>query len=266
MRSNKKECLKEVDLEQDDLDGVSYFRHELFRVYAVSLTFKGVDFRQAVISECYFRNCVFIDCDFRGARIKSTNFQGAEFSDCKFSYAEFSSTDIGIDPLSKNLPQEENLKQRLAQNLRANYASLGDYDGVNFAIRIELSATKEHYRKAAFSREPYYRNKKEYNGYGRVFYLVKFFRFWVLDKLWGNGEHPGRMLVSVPILLFLFASAVSYFSDSSLAVTIPDVSKVFVVGGDAVTLSASGVITVTLFRYVVLGLFVSSLVKRISRR
>lgn len=266
MKTNKKKGIKEKDLEQDDLTEVSFARHELSRVYAVGLTFENVDFKQSIISECYFRKCTFTNCDFTGALIRSTNMQGSEFSGCKFLYAAFTQTEIGIDPLSRNLPSEENLKQRLAQSLRMNYASLGHYEGVNFAIRVELAATMEHLKKAAFSRESYYRNKDEYRGLGRLRYIAKFLTFWLLDKLWGNGEQPARMFISVPAILLFIAFLISFGSRQNLGAIILATVETFVIDGDPAAFAVGWVITITLLRYVVLGLFVSSLVKRLSRR
>lgn len=266
MKVNKKNLVKEQELQKGDLPDLNFERHELVRVYAVGLTFTKVSFKQSILDECYFRNCIFKNCDFTGANIFRTNFQGADFIGCTFDYTEFHTTHIGLIPLSRNLPCWENTKMRLAKNLRMNYASIGDYEGVNFAIKIELSATREHLWKATFSNEGYYRGKEEYSGIGRASYLAKYLSFWFLDKLWGNGESPARMLLSVPLILVMFAIANSVSLVQPLAPLIQEVFSAFLVGGASTILGFAATSTLTMFRYMVIGLFVSSLVRRISRR
>lgn len=266
MKLNKKEHIKEKELEEEDLKDLNFERYELTRVYAVGLTFTDVSFKQSIIHECYFRNCVFRNCDFTGANISQTNFQGADFIGCTFNYTNFQGTQIGIAPLRKNLPGWENIKLQLAKNLRMNYASIGDYNGVNFAIRVELEATMEHLKKAAFSREAYYRGKKEYSGVGRIWYILKFVWFWLLDKLWGNGEKPVRMLVSIPLLLLVIAFICNVVLGQSFGTSVKETSTVFFIGGASNMLGIYASSVISVLRYVVMGLFVSILVRRLSRR
>lgn len=266
MKKNKKKLVKEQELEEEDLAGLSFERHELVRVFAVELVFSKVSFKQSLMDECYFRNCVFKNCDFTGANISRTNFQGADFIGCTFDYTTFHGTRIGLLPLSRNLPCWENTKMQLAKNLRMNYASIGDYEGVNFAIKIELSSTREHLWKAAFSNEGYYRGKKEYAGLGRASYFLKYVSFWFFDKLWGNGESPARMFISVPLILLIFAITNSLILVHPMGPLMMEVSSVFLAGGTSAMLGFFATSALTLFRYIVIGLFVSSLVRRISRR
>jgi len=266
MKTNKKKVIKEQDLEQSDLIDQSFERNELNRVYAVDLTFNKISFKQAIINKCYFRNCIFKNCDFTGCQVTTTNMQGSDFIGCTFNYATFRETYIGIDPLSHNLPGWENLKLSLAKGLRMNYASIGDWDGVNFAIRVELNATKEHLRKAAFSRESYYRKKKEYNGIGRVIYICKFLYFFLMELLWGNGEKPLRMFVSVPVILVVFTCIVSVVIEKSFIEILKETILFFLIGGESSILGNIMLAMLSVFRYMVIGLFVSSLVRRLSRR
>jgi hypothetical protein len=270
MKKNKKVLLKEKEILEEDLKGINFERHELIKVYAVGLKFVGVNFRQSIIDGCYFRRCIFRDCDFTGANIIRTNFQGTDFIGCTFDYTTFSGTQIGITPLSKNLPSWENLKMQLAKNLRLNYASIGDYEGVNFAIKVELSATLEHLRKAAFSRESYYRGKKEYSGMGRIRHVFKFMWhfMWHLgfDLLWGNGEKPIRMLISIPLMLVAMALIFTVSVDMSILDSVKETAHVFFIGGASIKIGLWSSAVINIFRYVVIGLFVSSLVRRLSRR
>jgi hypothetical protein len=266
MNENKKKLLKEKDLLQEDVSEMNFEKHELIRVYAVGITFKEKTFRQSIIDQCYFRRCIFNDCDFTGAHISNTNFQGANFSGCTFDYTIFKTTDIDTIPLSKNLPNGENLKMQLARNLRANYASIGDYARVNFAIKIENSAKLAHLKKAAFSRESYYRKKKEFSGIGRVSHMVQFVSFYALDKLWGNGEKPLRMLYSIPILLTLLSCLFSLFSTHPISYYLTQTFLIFFIGKSSSNIDLVPTIVIVVFRYLAMGLFLSSVVRRLTRR
>lgn len=266
MLDNKKIFLKETEIQESDLDKLNFKKHELVRVYAVKKKFINVSFMQSIISECYFRNCIFKDCDFTGANISNTNFQGADFIGCTFDYTTFTGTHISTIPISRNLPSRENLKIQLAKNLRVNYASIGDYDGVNFAINIEISATLEHLKKAAFSKEAYYRGKTEFSGFGRLSYGIKYLYCRFFDFLWGNGEKPSKMFLSIPLLLTLLSLIYSYSLNISILTSIKETINIFFIGGESSSLGLIASSAVNIMRYIALGLFVSSLVRRISRR
>lgn len=266
MLENKKTILKETEIQESDLEGLNFKKHELIRVYAVGKKFVKVSFMQSILNECHFRNCIFRDCDFTGAKILSTNFQGSDFTGCTFDYTIFTGTYISTIPLKKNLPSRENLKIQLAKNLRINYASIGDYDGVNFAINIEISATLEHLKKAAFSREAYYRGKTEFSGLGRLTHGVKYFYNLIFDFLWGNGEKPLKMFISIPLLLVLLSLLFSYSINIPIFTSITETMSVFFIGGESNTLGVIASSITNIMRYFALGLFISSLVRRISRR
>ncbi|QGQ21447.1 pentapeptide repeat-containing protein [Gimesia benthica] len=266
MKIHKKQRIKEKEIQQDD-ESLNFERCELIRVYAVDFSFENVSFKQSIINECYFRNCQFKNCDFTGAKISDTNFQGAEFLGCNFMYTSFDRTQIGMGPLKRNLPIQDNLKMYLAKSLRMNYASIGDYEGVNFAIKVELEATWSHLFKAAFSREQYYRDKSEYNGFwNRSWYVIKCLNFGLFRLIWGNGEIPSLMFLSIPCLVFVMSLLIFLSSDISFHDSIRETFSVFCVGGKSAKLSLLSSSVINIARYIAMGLFVSSLVRRLSRR
>ena len=266
MLENKKTLLREIEIQETDLDNLDFKKHELVRVYAVEKKFINVSFMQSIISECHFRNSIFRNCDFTGTDISNTNFQGADFIGCTFDYTTFTGTHINTLPLRRNLPSRENLKIQLAKSLRLNYASIGDYDGVNFAIDIEIAATLEHLKKAAFSKEAYYRGKNEFSGFGRLFHGMKYFYYLFLDLLWGNGEKPLRMFISIPLLLTLLSLIFSCTQNISIVTSIKETISIFFLGGESKLLGFMASSTANIMRYIALGLFISSLIRRISRR
>ncbi|MGD9841839.1 MAG: pentapeptide repeat-containing protein [Steroidobacteraceae bacterium] len=266
MLEHKKKITKEVEIQNEDLNNLDFYQHELVRVHAIDKKFVNVSFKQSIIRDCYFRNCIFRDCDFTGAGITNSNFQGSDFVRCTFDYTTFSGTHISTIPLKRNLPSRENLKMHLAKSLRMNYASIGDYEGVTFAIDIEISATMEHLKKATFSREAYYRGKKEFSGFGRIEHGAKYLYYKFLSFLWGNGEKPLKMFISIPILLGLLSVIFSYSVDTPIILSINETIHVFFIGGQSNKLGFVSSSLANIMRYIALGLFVSSLVRRISRR
>lgn len=118
-------------------------------------------------------------------------------------------------------------------------------------------------KNAAFSPEAHYR--KKYKGWDRLRYTSKYVGFWVLDFFWGNGERPWRLARSA---FFVWVLGIAYgagvvglpFSEAIRAS-----AKAFVLGRDA-GLGVAADISLTLARYLILGMFVASLVKRLARR
>lgn len=262
-KKHQKDQVSDVEITEDIINKDIFFQKKLERVFAVGRRFTEVSFMQSVIKDCYFRNCEFVDCNFTGAHVSNSNFQGAKLEGCNFSYTTFEKSEIGLEILSHNLPPYENLKRDLARALRTNYESVGNYEGVNAAILVELAATLEHYRKAAFSPEAHYRRK--HKGLDRLKFAGKYTGFWIMDKLWGNGERPWR-LIRAAIVVWMLGTAYGAlekglpFADAGIAS-----ANCFILGKtDELDLIAA--IPLVLAQYLILGMFLASLVKRLARR
>jgi hypothetical protein len=117
--------------------------------------------------------------------------RGSSFQGCVFDYALFERTYIEHYILDDQCPSTENRIQIFARSLRLNFQQIGDKLGENKAIKVELDATKVHFKKACFSKESYYRNK--YKGFVRAKEILSYLKFTILEKLLGNME-------SIPIL------------------------------------------------------------------
>lgn len=240
------------------------YRFHLFkRVSAVDLEFNNIDFSFVVFDDCYFRNCKFFDCTFTGAQFKSSSFRGSAFRGSTFDYARFNNSKITPDLINQNIPGWENVALEFAQSLRVNFAQIGDVEGVNRAIKAELTATKAHLRKAAWSGETHYRQK--YRGPTRLYYVWKSGVFSVLDFIWGNGESLLKLARTIAIVILICSftflingltleNAIFEGVSSFLGTSSYDESPQYLTE----LMAAS--------RYILLGLFVSVLVKRLSRR
>lgn len=249
---------------QANVQRESFVQHQLTRVHAVGRTFTEVDFKQSVIQSCYFRNCSFIRCDFTGAQIKDTNLKGSTFSDCKFLYTTWEKTMLEEEFLESCLPAEENLARDLVRSLRVNFSQTGNYEAVNRAAAIEVQLTGRHFYNAAYSRQSYHRRK--YRGWDRVKLAAKHAQWKLLDLVWGNGESIVKVARSCLVVVLLAAIATAWANPSSGF--LPSLELAFIqfwgVGGASMTPPFA--ITLTIARYILFGLFMAILVKRLSRR
>ena len=242
--------------------------HIFQRVSGNKIHFANVDFRYCTFDSCYLRLCVFDKCDFTGCRFVGTNFQGSTFSGCDFDYAVFERTLIDSDILDNCSPRRENLRLKFARTLRTNYQALGDSDAVNKAILVELNATRVHFSKAWRSSELYYRDK--YAGLERVFAFLAWSKFVAGDAIWGNGERASRLVRTSIALVVLVTIADTVFARNPTLVA--DWWSAFIsapqilLGTKQPSYPGLILALITLTRYVLLGLFVSILVRRFTRR
>ena len=264
VRDNKKERIEDKEFPAG-LRDTDLSRKELSRVYAVDQLFTGVIFKQCVFSSCYFRNCKFVRCDFTGANIKESNFKGAQFDECSFKYTTWEKTLIDERFLDTCLPSEENLARDLVRSLRVNFSQIGNYEAVNKASSIEVQLTGQHLFNAAYSRQAYYRAK--YKGQERFTHALQHLRWKSLDLLWGNGESIFRVAVSG--LAVVFIAALPYMREgvgvSFLEAILEAFGHFWGVQYHA-AMPPTYVVVLTILRFVIFGLFMAILVKRLSRR
>jgi hypothetical protein len=238
---------------------------EFSRVFAVGVAFFDVSFKQCDFANCYFRNCRFIRCNFTGATIKESNFRGSQFEECDFRYTSWEKTILDENFLDICLPSEENLARDLARSLRVNFSQIGNYEGVNKAASIEVNLTGQHLYNAAYSRQSYYRGK--YKGWSRISHVINHAWWKALDLLWGNGESILRVALSGLVVVII--AALSLMRDHSSIIVSDALWLAFsgfwgIQGGTK--LPDSYTVTLNIIRFIMFGLFMAILVKRLSRR
>jgi hypothetical protein len=234
------------------------------RVSAKERHIERVDFRYTIFSNCYLRGCQFVECDFTGAFFVESNLRGSTFEGCKFDYARFSRTLVTHSIIDRSMPGYENVQLELARSLRANFGQIGDTEGANKAIVAELKATRVHYHKAAWSSEAYYR--KKYAGWSRAQMIGKHAAFVVLDWIWGNGESFTRVTITTAGVLCVLAWSI-YQSGWPISRAVSTSVPLFF----GVTAIAAGLpfwiqTLAAVSRFVLFGLFMSVLIKRLARR
>ena len=237
----------------------------LRRVYAVNKAFVDVSFKQSEISRSYFRNCCFIRCDFTGANIKSSNFRGAKYEECKFQYSTWEHTQLDEEFLDNCLPSEENLARDLVRSLRVNFGHIGNYTAVNKAASIEVSLTGRHLFLAAYSKQSYYRSK--YRGLDRFLQGFRHLRWKLLDLLWGNGESLYRVFFSGIFIILVWSTYLAWqFPEASGMESFKTILLAFWGAPIQLQLPSVHIAAITAIRFVLVGLFMAILIKRLARR
>lgn len=260
-----------IETDKEWVEHVSATRlenHVFQRVSAKRVRFDDVAFKYSIFESCYLRSCTFVGCDFTGCKFVGSNLHGSTFSNCTFDYALFDRTLIDSDVLDSSAPRYENLKLRFARTLRTNYQSLGDSDAVNRAILVELDATRVHLKKAWRSNDEYYRAK--YAGVARVVAFLSWLKFVIGDIVWGNGERASHLVRTSLALIVLLAVLDTLFARNARLVAdwlaaIVEAPQVFL-GTKQPNYPGLMVALIALTRYVIVGLFVSVLVRRFGRR
>lgn len=235
------------------------------RVFAVNKAFIGVSFKQTDFSHVYFRNCRFFRCNFTGSSISRSNFRGSQYEECKFQYSTWEHTILDEDFLDNCLPGEENLARDLVRSLRVNFSQIGNYQAVNKAASIEVALTGQHLFHSAYSKQSYYRAK--YKGWNRLLNAVRHAKWKALDYLWGNGESLYRIVAS-GLFAIIACAALLVWSRSQFAWpdTIWVVAKAFWGVDGAPSVPRGYFVLLTVVRFILVGLFMAILVKRLSRR
>lgn len=241
----------------------------LVRPVGMRKKFEHVAFNYTIFEHAYFRQCEFINCCFIGCKFLSSNFSGSKFTDCDFKYAIFERTTIDVDSLIRSLPQEDNLKASFLRSLRVNFQQQGDVKSVNHVVSEELKAHGNFLKNATFSGQEYYR--KKYNGMNRVKKGQEYLTFLILSLIWGNGESITRLFFSLAFFLFLMSGILSFISPTGFSlenawaflITSPElffgIKKTDSINDGFYTF-------ITIVRLIYFGLFMSVLVKRLSRR
>jgi hypothetical protein len=249
-----------ADVRNEDLT-----QQVLRRVFAVEKKFIEVSFKQSEICECYFRNCRFIRCDFTGASIRRSNFRGSRYEECKFQYSTWEHTQLDEEFLDNCLPSEENLARDLVRSLRVNFGHIGNYAAVNKAASIEVMLTGQHLFHAAYSKQSYYRSK--YKGWVRALHAARHARWKALDLLWGNGESIFRILITGVSTIILWAIVLAWSNPLfAWPKSLIAVSYAFWGVAGTPTLPSHQLALLTIVRFVLFGLFMAILVKRLARR
>jgi hypothetical protein len=167
--------------------------------------------------------------------------------------------------LDSCLPSEVNLARDLVRTLRVNFAHIGNYTAVNKAASIEVALTGQHLFNAAYSKQSYYRSK--YKGWNRVAHGAGHLQWKSLDLLWGNGESFFRVLVCGLSLIFAWSAFLAWKSPQfSWPESLSVVIRSFWGVSTTPPVPEWHLVALTALRFILVGLFMAILIKRLARR
>jgi hypothetical protein len=252
-------------------------------------TFANVSFKEATISDGRFVDCVFVSCYFRRATLRNSSFQACKFIDCDFPrvqvescdfrYAKFDKCYVSFGELEDSLPTEPNIREELTANLAREADGLGaTREARRFRLRA-IKAREQHLLNAVRSRSQWYRD--HFPGVRRGAALTS----WMASKangfIWGYGERGLallRNLIVLAVIIFplLFLAARTGLSKPRGEVSLGDCVLLsfssILPAGDVSTVGAVDTLPRVLILlevvsgYVILGLFVTILLRAITRR
>lgn len=199
------------DAIKDDLQvGGSTLRTCRFvRIGAKNARFESCSLTQCHFEDSYMRNAFFKDVDFTGSTFRNCNLEKASFQGCNLRYCTFQSTLLDRDEIIACLPVEPNLRRDLARSLRRNFENLGDKEGADAFLNLEIAAHEQELLGAFRRKTTYY--KTHYSGVDQALAGLKFLGSKLSGFIWGYGHRVSRLLASYVALTFLF-SLTTYFS------------------------------------------------------
>lgn len=237
-------------------------------------------FRSTVFVRCYFQSVVFTNCDFTSAKFIDCNLKEAKFVHCKFNYVSFRRTLVESSEIIANLPIEPNVRRDLLRNLRVDARELGNVEDESLYVRQEIEASDYFCMAAFLGKGPYLRNK--YGTVERLGYLMQWLFSKVSGLIWGHGEKPLRVMYACMAFTLAVAGYLFAFEYSSaLAQSLPIHERITTVlrlsaseflgipyqaSADAIQAPFHVSIVAVCARYIFIGLLVSVLFRRLSRR
>jgi hypothetical protein len=245
-------------------------------------TFFNCDFSYCFFENAYFHEAKFENCKFIGIKIKSSNFRNCTFIGCDFKFATFIETILPIKEILKNLPTWPNVRSELLQNLRVNANETGDTKNISLIIKEEIKSDKEHWRLARKRPDLYY--TKKYSGFlKRIKVYYESFKIWIDWFIWGHGEFPMSLIRSIILTILIFSvwiflsNSHSLFSASSFQISsfnklisesFRDTINYFfdLKIEDKLSKGFWWLLTLSIFKYLYLGLFINIIMKKFSRR
>ncbi len=252
-----------------------YRNHRLDDVNAKGVEFERCDFSYCIITRGYFREAKFTDCTFIGARFIDCNFRRAVFYSCDLSYATFTKSLIDVHEILPSLPQHPNVRRESLHALRANAIETGDYDSLRALVMQEVQVAVEHYSRALRGSDDYYRQK--YATFSqKVICAARLLQLRVSGFVWGHGERPLQIFTSCTLFLLALAfinvwsvmPRTGWQASAGGLLIVRYVFELFLFLD--VDKNFRGFLLVdyviAIMRYVYVGLFVSVMYKRISRR
>ncbi|MGB1583544.1 MAG: pentapeptide repeat-containing protein [Solirubrobacterales bacterium] len=251
-------------------------------------TFANVSFKKSVLRNCEFRACVFERCYFRRTEIAECDFPASRFISCEFIKPAIRASDFrhtrfercfpDFAEMKPHLPGEDNLRSDLSTNLAVEADALGAAREARQYRLASIEANEQHLLAVLRGSTKWHQD--HFDTIARLVAGGELVISKLNGALWGHGERAWRLITNIAIatlvvwpVIYLASGDVEQSSGSQVGL------------GDALTLSASSFLSSPEFAglevgaiaqwfvlgeialgFVSLGLFVSFLIRWISRR
>jgi len=130
-------------------------------------------------------------------------FPNSTLNQCRLEYSTWRETAISSEQVLANLPDWPNVAHSLAEALRVNALSRGDGAGAREFFLEAARNSQAHFRRIAFARASYYRQK--YKGWIRVSGFLRWLGVGLERWGWGFGESPIILTLWALVSIVLFA-------------------------------------------------------------
>lgn len=259
------------------LSGGQFKGQMLEYVDGKKVIFENCNFSAAVIYRGYFHDAIFRKCEFVGTRFDECNFRQATFDRCTFDYADFNRCILPIPQILANLPVYSNVRWDLIHTVRANQRAMGDVQHEADLVRHDIEAEIAHWKDVRRRPTSYYNKYDNFRDQAVAWFHCR--RLWIERYIWGHGESLTRLFLaaffSLGILSFLqwaprvraydtVAQAGGAYMDGlayivSLFIDLPVSSQ---------NVAESPIVStcVVALRYIVIGLAIPTLYKKIAKR
>lgn len=241
------------------------------------VVFENCNFSAAVLYRGYFHEAVFRKCNFTGTRFDECNFRQAVFDRCTFDYSDFNRCVLPIPQVLANLPVYSNVRWDLVHNIRANQRSMGDVQHEADLVRQDIDAEIAHWKDIRRRPTSYY--DKYDNLRDQTVAWLHCRRLWIERYVWGHGESITRLILAALLVLFVL-SVIYWIPNAQGYETLANASRAYLRGlkylvmlfidfpVSAEDVAQSPIIStcVVLLRYIVLGLAIPTLYKKIAKR
>lgn len=188
-----------------------------YNINFLNLKFLHCDFKHCTYENFYARGVIFENIDFTGSKFINCTFDNIKFINCNFQHCRFQNCILPVREISAALPNESNLKKKLATNLKINFQNLGMQSESDQFLDIEIESEIGDLKSVILGETEYY--KSHYQTFDRILALLKFIMLKIEIFIWGYGHKVKNLIISYSCILFLYSLFITLsklkFSDSS---------------------------------------------------
>lgn len=239
--------------------------------------FENCTFSAGVLYRGYFHDAIFRKCEFVGTRFDECNFRQATFDRCTFDYADFNRCVLPVPQLLANLPVHSNVRWDFIHNVRANQRAMGDVQHESDLVRYDIEAEIAHWKDVRKRPTSYYKKYDNFRDQAVAWFQCR--RLWVERYIWGHGESLTRLFIAAFWTLFIL-SLLQWVPQVQAYDTVAKAGRAYLHGVNYIGMlfidlpvesgdvKGSPLVSmcVVILRYIVIGLAIPTLYKKIAKR